>query len=303
MSNWRIKVKFAAPPEKEVEKPSVPNPSSTDEIGLFSGDQVWEQRRSEDFKKLENSVGQEKRPTFERKTMISRSQKKIALPEYSFDRENQTELGEVRKGDLKDIKNSVGDDARKETDARSEEESFESEDTLSVTPTECIPPVPTIAAPVLPAATIKVVPDVSIENVEDGKEEDKKIVSKNVVVDLSNCMKRFCSWCFFVSLHKQVQYRLVGRSTFQCIECKNETVSCLGCKTGVARSYGNNGADNICYTCDGTFASSGEFNNLFFFILAPDESLCKARTWRTSARRPVAAGASRRRSTACGGGK
>ena len=107
-----------------------------------------------------------------------------------------------------------------------------------------------------------------IENVAID-ESPKEIVVKRYVKmkripqDTKNCVLKWCSWCYLISYHKEMERRLIGRNTYCCLECENETVSCMGCNLSMVRSY-SVVADNLCYKCSGIFAKFGLF---FFFLL------------------------------------
>eukprot|EP01130_Rhizamoeba_saxonica_P002569 TRINITY_DN1234_c0_g1_i3.p1 TRINITY_DN1234_c0_g1~~TRINITY_DN1234_c0_g1_i3.p1 ORF type:complete len:556 (-),score=93.85 TRINITY_DN1234_c0_g1_i3:44-1711(-) len=64
----------------------------------------------------------------------------------------------------------------------------------------------------------------------------------------SNNRNRKCSWCFKECEQEIVKTSLFGRSKFQCKKCRNNTLVCMVCSTGMARSY-DHGSDRMCFWC------------------------------------------------------
>ena len=58
----------------------------------------------------------------------------------------------------------------------------------------------------------------------------------------------FCSWCFAETEHASVSRGWLSRDVRRCSGCANETVRCVACPRGAARSYPD-AADSRCYLC------------------------------------------------------
>eukprot|EP00003_Mantamonas_plastica_P025460 TRINITY_DN4_c0_g1_i12.p1 TRINITY_DN4_c0_g1~~TRINITY_DN4_c0_g1_i12.p1 ORF type:complete len:660 (+),score=170.60 TRINITY_DN4_c0_g1_i12:2099-4078(+) len=62
-------------------------------------------------------------------------------------------------------------------------------------------------------------------------------------------MDAYCSWCLSHTHHELLKENWVSRNLHRC-ECGKETVKCMKCTKGMARS-----PDMMCYSCDGTIPS------------------------------------------------
>lgn len=91
-----------------------------------------------------------------------------------------------------------------------------------------------------------------VQQITDSPVENEQMNGKDKLVEM------FCSWCFATkSSHKMVRSEWLVRPHFQCEECGRLTITCFVCSEGMARCYGEEGSDKMCYRCTGLFDRVG----------------------------------------------
>ena len=112
-------------------------------------------------------------------------------------------------------------------------------------------------------------PKVAKESERKEEEEEVPVLEESVVVgelleapdprrpaEVVLC-HRWCSWCWDNCEHQQLENNWIGRNRHICLSCEHETVYCMACKSAMARCYGPQGADKVCYKCDGVYSRLG----------------------------------------------
>eukprot|EP01091_Cochliopodium_minus_P001127 TRINITY_DN10998_c0_g1_i1.p1 TRINITY_DN10998_c0_g1~~TRINITY_DN10998_c0_g1_i1.p1 ORF type:complete len:362 (+),score=84.19 TRINITY_DN10998_c0_g1_i1:110-1195(+) len=242
--NWKIRVQF----QPKTTSPSLdkndPKGDVDDEKDLkdISGREIKkdiERKKEEDEEKEEEmkdikefkkeviipqmddtEIIRTKRPTFE-KRLIKKTSNKVPIPKYDF----------TNKEDSSNFNSS-------------ESPNYDEYDDIIETNDEL--------AQMLQSIDLIVEEEKKIPTVEETTNK-RYIKIKSTPNNISNCVLKWCSWCFSITYHQETEKRYFGRNTYNCYECKNETANCLGCNISMVRSY-TNAADSVCFKCDGTYA-------------------------------------------------